>query len=300
MTMESLQKTVTATSGPTTKRMPQAPQPVCRASALSHEGHVRENNEDQYLIANLTSALQVVSASMSGPSIYYGSSPSTIFAVADGMGGHNKGEHASALALSSVEEFALRTLGQPMALPFQKPEDLLRACFDVADATVNRTSERDTDFAGMGTTMTLALLAGDRMYLGHAGDCRAYLLRKDMLLRLTEDHSIAGELERAGAIDRATAETHPMRHVVTNFVGGGKRGVQPDISEIPVAIGDRFLLCSDGLTDMVSDEVIADVLRTELNTETAAGRLIAAALAAGGKDNVTALVIALDTKENLP
>ena len=84
------------------------------------------------------------------------------------------------------------------------------------------------------------------------------------------------------------------------IIGGGKRGVQPDISEIPVAIGDRFLLCSDGLTDMVSDEVIADVLRTELNTETAAGRLIAAALAAGGKDNVTALVIALDTKENLP
>lgn len=187
-----------------------------------------------------------------------------------------------------------------MVMPFQKPEELLRSCFEVADATVNGTSERDADFQGMGTTMTLGLLSGDRMYLGHAGDSRAYLLRQGILLRLTEDHSVAGELERAGAIDKAAADAHPLRHVVTNFIGGGKRGVTPDISEIPVAIGDRFLLCTDGLTDLVSDEEIADILKTEIHPETAAGRLVALALAAGGTDNVTALVIALDNKEKLP
>lgn len=286
-------------AAPTTKRLPTTPQPVCRAHALTHEGHVRKVNEDQYLIANLTSALQVVSASMSGPSIYYGASPSTLFAVADGIGGQSNGERASALALSSVEEFALRTLGQPLAIPFTRPEDLLRACFQVADATVNGTSEREQELAGMGTTMTLAMLSGDRMYLGHAGDSRAYLLRKGLLLRLTQDHSVAGELERAGAIDKETAEMHPMRHIVTNFIGGGKHGVSPDLAEIPVAVGDRFLLCTDGLTDLVPDDVIADVLRTEVNTEVAAGRLVAAALAAGGTDNVTALVIALDNKEKI-
>lgn len=298
MTMDSSQQSGLATP-PSTKPMIGMQQPVCRAHALSHKGHVRENNEDQYLIANLTSALQVVSASMSGPSIFYGRSPSTLFAVADGMGGHAKGEQASALALSSVEEFALRMLEHPMSTSVQRPEDILRSCFESADATVNGSSERHAELAGMGTTMTLALLSGDRIYLGHAGDSRAYLFRQDILLRLTDDHSIAGELERAGAIDRATAEAHPLRHVVTNFIGGGKRGVSPDLSEIPVALRDRFLLCTDGLTDLVSDDQIADILRTEINPETAAGRLVAAALAAGGTDNVTALVIAFENKEKL-
>ncbi len=264
---------------------------ACHAFALSHKGHVRENNEDQYLIANLTSAMQVVSASMCESRVYFGSAPSSLFAVADGMGGHAKGEHASALALCSVENFILRTLGRVTPFGFQQAQELLKACFQTADATVFGSSERDAELRGMGTTMTLALLSGNELHLAHAGDSRAYLLRKGTLYRLTRDHTVAGELAGQGIINAQEAEEHPLRHVVTNFVGGGHLGVSPDLAQIQVNVGDRVLLATDGLTDLVNEESLKEILAAELSPETSAGRLVDAAFAAGGPDNVTALVV---------
>ncbi len=270
-----------------------APEAACHAFALSHKGHVRENNEDQYLVANLTSAMQVVSASMCDARVYFGSAPSSLFAVADGMGGHAKGEHASALALCSVENFILRTLGRvtPFGLGAQ---DLLKACFQAADASVFGSSERDAALRGMGTTMTLALLIGNELHLAHAGDSRAYLLRKGTLYRLTRDHTVAGELAGQGIINAQEAEEHPMRHVVTNFVGGGHLGVSPDLAQIQMNVGDRVLLATDGLTDLVNEEALKEILAAELSPETSAGRLVDAALSAGGTDNITALVVTFD------
>jgi PPM family protein phosphatase len=266
----------------------------CHAFALSHVGHVRQKNEDQYVIANLTNAMQVVSTSSGEARVYFGADSATLFVVADGMGGHAGGQQASALALSAVEAFILRTLGHMTPFVFHEIGDLLRSCFQNADATVFDSAQHDPTLHGMGTTMTVGLLIGKELHLAHAGDSRAYLLRNGLLYRLTRDHTIAGELEGQGIINAQEAEEHPMRHMVTNFVGGGHRGVAPDLAKIPLGVGDKLLFATDGLTDLVSDDILRDVLIAEMSAETGAGRLVDAALTRGGTDNVTALVVTFD------
>jgi PPM family protein phosphatase len=266
----------------------------CHAFALSHKGHVRKHNEDHYVIANLTNAMQIVSTNSGQKQVYFGADPATLFVVADGMGGHAGGERASALALYSVETFILRTLGHMSPFVFRETADLLRSCFQTADAAVFDSSQNDTSLRGMGTTMTLGLLIGKELHLAHAGDSRAYLLRNGVLHRLTRDHTIAGALVGHGAINAEEAESHPMRHIVTNFVGGGQLGVAPDLAKIPLGVGDKLLFATDGLTDLVHDDRLKEILTAEMSPETAAGRLVDAALSSGGTDNVTALVVTFD------
>jgi len=277
----------------------------CRVHAVTHKGLVRERNEDQYLVANVTPALRIVDASLSSPKVLFGDAPATLFAVADGMGGHARGDEASARALRTVEAQILAALGRadgPLTLfaqpraeaPAPGPCDLLHACFVAADTDLNRSTPASEQERAMGTTMTIALLSGSRAYFAHAGDSRAYLFRHGELHPLTRDHSIAGELEESGAIDEAAAAVHPLRHIVTNVVGGGSYGVRPDLFELEVVLGDRILLCTDGVHGLVGKELVGDVLRLERDPRIAAEKLIALALDAGGTDNATALVVALD------
>ncbi len=285
----------TAEAGPL---FPLVPQGVCRAHGATNVGHVRKHNEDQFLIANVTPALRIVEASIATPRVLFGEAPSTIFAVADGMGGHARGERASELALCSVEESILRALGRANARPFHEPEALLRSCFEAADLTLNKSGQLDAKSRGMGTTMTIAMLCGASVYFAHAGDSRAYMLRNNELRQLTRDHSVAAELERQGILDEEGVANSQFRHIVTNVVGGGKLGVEPDAFRIDGLVGDRFLLCSDGLTNELSDAAIVDIMNRFTNPKDAAEELVAAVLKGSAKDNVTALVISLDAPTN--
>jgi protein phosphatase len=262
-----------------------------RAAARSNTGKVRKTNEDQYLIGDVTSAIQVREASVCQPNhLYLGVAPLCLLIVADGMGGHAGGEHASALAISSVESFILRALGHIGTLGMHGPGDLLRASFEVADGNVVEAANGNASLAGMGTTMTAAMMGGSEVHIAHAGDSRAYLFRGGELRRLTRDHTVAEALRERGVLNVESSENSAMHHIITNAVGGGTAGVNPDIARVDLSAGDQLLLCTDGLTNMVVDEQIGSLLASGADPAAACDRLVEAALERGGTDNVTVVV----------
>lgn len=201
----------------------------------------------------------------------------SIYAVADGMGGHMAGEVASAMAIDAVQQMA-KGGERPGVAP-------LRAMVHNGHEAIYTHALRHPECAGMGTTLSVLWRAGRYAYIAHVGDSRIYRLRQGELEQITQDHSLVDELVRAGLITRDEARTHPRRNVITRALG--TRGEnQPDILAADVRQGDIWLLCSDGLTGMVEDEVIRRTL-SDYPLEQAADRLIALALEAGGTDNVT-------------
>jgi PPM family protein phosphatase len=201
-----------------------------------------------------------------------------LFAVADGMGGHQAGEVASATALEALR--AAVASGEP-----------IRDAIDRANDAVLERSAGDERLRGMGTTMTAGTLAaGGTLLLGHVGDSRAYLARDGELTQVTEDHSLVEELVRGGKLTPEQAEVHPQRSVITRALGI-EPAVEIDLYPVELHEGDRMLLCSDGLTTMVRSEEIAAILQREPDPQRAANKLVEAANAAGGEDNITVLVI---------
>jgi protein phosphatase len=160
----------------------------------------------------------------------------------------------------------------------------------VADARVLREARHHPELRGMGTTLTLAYCHEGELFIAHVGDSRAYLLRGGRLYRLTRDHTLAAEMVRRGVIPAEEAAHHGFRHVITNVVGGSDPGVQVEVYKMSLNVGDRLLLCSDGLTDMVSDADLLPLLQQGDDPAAICERLIARANEAGGKDNVTAVV----------
>ena len=225
-----------------------------RVGVATDIGRVREGNEDSYLIEP------------------------PLFAVADGMGGHRGGEVASQLALETVEDL------------FRKGEGSLADQVRQANRAVFERSLEDTAVSGMGTTLTAALQEGSRLHLAHVGDSRAYLLRAGAFRQLTVDHTLVARMVKAGEITEAEAEVHPHRNVVTRSVGT-EAEVRVDEDEIALLDGDRVLLCSDGLTGMVTEDQIQAILETEPDPQRGADRLIKAANRAGGVDNITVVVL---------
>jgi len=262
-----------------------------RAAAQTHVGKVRQKNEDQFFIGEVTSAIQVRESTVVPPQLYLGSSPLVLLIVADGMGGHAAGERAAALAVRSVESFVLRAFEHIGSLGLQGPADLLLASFQIADGTVMQASKGRDSLKGMGTTMTIALVGGSEAHIAHAGDSRAYLFRNNALTRLTRDHTVAEAMRERGVPDSPGQDLQKtMSHIVTNAVGGGTAGVTPDIARLDLESGDQLLMCTDGLTNMVQDDTIAATLVAPGDPSDKANRLVEAALAGGGKDNITALV----------
>jgi protein phosphatase len=151
-------------------------------------------------------------------------------------------------------------------------------------------AEKRPDLAGMGATVALALLAGHRAHVAHLGDSRAYLLRRGRLQQLTKDHTVAAALLHLGEISEGEALAHPARHRLTRYIGMESEAV-PDLRVVALEAGDRLLLCSDGLTGMVPDRRIAQLMRRQRTPKEACKALVAAANAAGGRDNVSAIVI---------
>jgi serine/threonine protein phosphatase PrpC len=220
--------------------------------ARTDVGRVREGNEDSYMVHE------------------------PLFAVADGMGGHQGGEVASRLALDTLRE---ASDGAALA---QAVQDANRAVFEQA--------ARDPALAGMGTTLTAFLADGDTLRLAHVGDSRAYLLRDGGLQQITTDHTVVEGLVEKGEITPQEASIHPQRSILTRAIGVDGE-VQVDQASIQLRPGDRLLLCSDGLTGMVDEADIQRILEEHADPQAAADALVDAANEAGGQDNITAVII---------
>jgi protein phosphatase len=262
------------------------------AAGATDRGRVRDNNEDQFVIAELTRAMHIQASSLPQGQLLFGDSRvrGHLFIVADGMGGHKGGEEASALAIVSIEDFLLRALHWFFRLQGDAVLNEFQVALRAADERVFSEAQRRPGLRGMGTTVTLAYVVGQVLYVVHAGDSRLYLLRGGELYQLTQDHTLVGELVRNRVIDPETASQHPMRNVITNSVGGDKPGVQPEVNRLQLLPGDTLLLCTDGLSEMVPDGEIADTLRHEEEPQRACDLLVVRANDRGGTDNITAVV----------
>jgi len=225
----------------------------------THPGRKRRHNEDAYVIEP------------------------PLFAVADGMGGAKAGEVASGLAAAALKENDGGSGG----------EERVTALIQEANRRVFRRANEDREAAGMGTTMTVALVEGDTVAFGHVGDSRAYLIRNGAIEQLTDDHSLVAELVRGGKLTPEEAETHPQRSVITRAVGT-EPDVDVDTFTIQPEPGDLFLICSDGLTDMVDDvKIIRSIEKHRGDLDEAAKALVAAANRGGGDDNITVVFFEL-------
>jgi PPM family protein phosphatase len=214
----------------------------------------------------------------------------TVFAVADGLGGHQGGEVASAVA---VEPLAALD-GRGFADPAEAAEALAAAIREANAAIIDRASH-DPGLWGMGTTLTAAAVAGDRhLQLAHVGDSRAYLLRDGSLEQLTIDHTIVAELVRRGRLTPDQAAVHPERSILTRAVGLDPRVPVDTPDPLELAPGDQVLLCSDGLTEVVPDVKIAQLLAAEPDGDATCRSLIDAANSAGGPDNITVVLLRVE------
>jgi protein phosphatase len=234
---------------------------VADHSARTDTGRQRPANEDSYWVSN------------------------PLFVLADGMGGAQAGEVASQTA---VEVF---TSGLPDGPGSH--EERLADLVGHANSRIHALAQSDEAHAGMGTTLTAAYVGEDDLAIAHVGDSRLYVLRDGALEQLTDDHSLVGELVRRGQISAEEAEDHPQRSIITRALGI-EDDVVVDHRTWPVRDGDVFLLCSDGLTGMVSDPRVAEIIRDAPNLSQAAHRLIDAANEAGGRDNITVILFRVE------
>lgn len=242
---------------------------VIHAFGATSVGRVRDHNEDNYLAGR------------------------TVFAVADGMGGHAAGEVASEAALGPLRLIDGNSFRDPQAAT----DALAQAVSQANDVVLDQAAE-NPELRGMGTTLTTVMVRGSRMHLAHVGDSRAYLLRQGMLDLLTEDHTLVAQLVKEGRLTEEQAATHPQRSVITRAIGV-EAGVQVDTMHDPLELqaGDQVLLCSDGLTGPVSESLIAEILASEPDGDTACRRLIDAANAGGGPDNITCVLLRVEGDE---
>ena len=202
-----------------------------------------------------------------------------LFAVADGMGGHAAGEVASEIAVRVLSELA----------PEHPDGEALGRALEEANRAVIQAAREGRGRQGMGTTMTAAMLEGERLVIAQVGDSRAYLLHQGKLQQLTRDHSLMADMIEAGQLTPEEARTHPQRSVITRALGSDAH-LHPDIYEINVETGDRLLICSDGLSGMIFDDQIENTLRRVQDPQRCASQLVNEAIAAGGHDNVTVIV----------
>jgi protein phosphatase len=263
-------------------------------SGLSDAGLVRERNEDHFMIARFGRFLDTL-----GTNLPEDKSPGQLresgyaMVVADGMGGHAAGEEASKLAIANLVEVALSTPDWILRLddPDFIEEVMRRAAerFGQVDQMMSEQANEDPNLKGFGTTMTYAASLRRDLFVVHIGDSRVYLFRRGTLHQLTRDHTLAQGLADSGRITQEEVATHHLRHVLTRSLGRDKKK-QPDVHRSTLEHGDVLLLCTDGLTDMVDDAGIAEILAADLAAQQICESLVKKALQAGGKDNVTAVV----------
>ena len=215
-----------------------------------------------------------------------------MFAVADGMGGHQAGEVASSLALSVVGQYIEDNIG------LISGEKLVEKAASAANAALYTKSSSSAKFRQMGTTLTLLYREGDTAYLAHVGDSRAYLFRQGELKRITRDHSLVATLVEEGEITEIEARTHPQRNIILRALGLEPQ-VEVDVIAVKIQPGDVYLLASDGLTGLVVDDAIAAILGSAVGPPEWARRLVDAALEAGGTDNVSVVLVRITESDTV-
>jgi protein phosphatase len=235
------------------------------AEGCSDCGRVRDHNEDAFRIDCARG----------------------LFVVADGMGGHAGGEIASALAVETVFRSLADNRGGKMASCSPRA---LQDAIERANSAIYQNAQLNPERKGMGTTLTCLCRDCGQLFFGHVGDSRVYRLRRRELIQLTRDHTWVDMQVRAGVLSQRQAEHDRMRHVLVKSLGT-QPGIEPDIVAVDAEPDDRFLLCSDGLSDLVEHDDLRDILAANGTLAETARRLVERANAAGGRDNITAVVI---------
>ncbi|WP_018247321.1 Stp1/IreP family PP2C-type Ser/Thr phosphatase [Orenia marismortui] len=228
--------------------------------AASEKGKVRSKNEDKYLALNKQDF--------------------DIIAVADGMGGHKGGDIASSLAVERIKNYNFNS--------DQLKEDIIN-CIELANQDIKNKSLKDEECQGMGTTLTLGVIKDKIITIGHIGDSRAYLFRNQKLTQLTDDHSYVGELLRKNIINKEEAKNHPKKNLLMRSLGIDN-SVEADLLSLELKSKDLILICSDGLTNMLSDKEIEEILSSEEGLKVKVEKMIFLANQEGGYDNITVVI----------
>jgi protein phosphatase len=270
--------------------------PELDVAGRTDQGRERARNEDQFAIADLHRHVTVRESSMAPAAHrpWAGGAQGLLLAVADGIGGHPGGEIASAVAVDALLQYA--TWQMPWVTDTARDERLLMeelgTALELCQERVRRIAQRAKfEHHEPGTTLTAAYIAWPSMFIVHAGDTRCYLLRDGELAQLTTDHTLAAQLVGTSVMSAEAAGKSRWSHVLNNAVGGGPRDVKAEVRRAELRRGDVILLCSDGLTGHLDEDALARILAREATAERICGELIAAANGAGGRDNITAVVL---------
>ncbi len=269
--------------------VPVSPSVRVEFGAATHVGRVRERNEDHFSVFRRTRLQEALSTSLPG-----GLPPSGDetygFVVADGMGGAAAGELASRVAIQTAWDLTDQASSWVMRLrdlASQQVQERVEALVSKMHRTLRELGEADPDLTGMGTTWTCVYVVGWHALVASVGDSRAYHWRRGVLNQITRDQTLAQVLIDSGV---PPEDTTRVKHILTNSLGGRRSLVVPDVGQVVLHDNDRLLLCSDGLTDQVSDGDVADILAQPLAPQAACDTLVQLALDRGGKDNITVIV----------
>lgn len=265
-------------------------------------GKKRDSNQDQYLIADLNKSMLVQSTSLNleTQSRLYGMSHGKLFMVADGMGGHQGGNRASALAI----DLLINQLLNSMHWFFQMDKDQeereqgfiedLKKMLQKAHEAIEKESSIDVQNKGMGTTLTMAYVIWPWMYVVHAGDSRCYLMRGEEIKQLTRDHTVSNQLMEKGGMTPDEAEKSPWSNVLYNALGAGATAVHAEVHKVALQPNDTIMLCSDGLYRYIGEDELKNLLLSELEPMEVCRSLIELANFRGGADNITTIVARLE------
>ena len=285
---------------------------------ITSVGKVRPENEDQFLIADLNKSMKVYQTSLGldHQTRLYGNSQGKLLVVADGMGGHEAGDRASTLAIDGIATYVLNTLSWFFRLDEQSEEDFedeLKRSLVHCQKMLKQETDAIPQRNGMGTTLTLAYIIWPRMYVVHVGDSRCYVCRDSEIEQVTTDHTIAelfnqaikeressgksDKPEEAGETARMEQQAKRYSHALWNVIGGGSDELTPQVLHSTLQVGDAVLLCTDGLTNHLNDQVLAGALSSKKSSEEIATELVKMANDDGGKDNITVVLAKFSDQE---
>ncbi|MGB5036674.1 MAG: Stp1/IreP family PP2C-type Ser/Thr phosphatase [Blastocatellia bacterium] len=263
---------------------PLAPHVKVALSGISDVGSVRTNNEDRFLIADVTSGREVEGQALDGHAL---SDRGTLLVVSDGMGGAEAGEVASRIVVESLRE------GLFQAPPVVVAEDALRGVVEQVNSEIWDEANSNPKCKGMGATLVAAWIIGSDALFAHVGDSRGYLLRAGHMRQVTRDQSMVESLVEVGMIERSAAESHPQKNVILQAMGA-RPEVAVAIERVELRRGDFLLFCSDGLSGKVSQDEMRDAILTTATLRDACQRLVDLANSRGGEDNITVVIAELD------
>ncbi len=265
--------------------------PIVRWSGITDRGRVRENNEDAFL-ALVIDAHEVRYLGKTGEASL--ATNDFVFAVSDGMGGAKSGEIASRLAVDRITQLLPPIVRRSQTSQPEARIEVLGKLFASIHQDLTYLGRSYEECAGMGATLSLCWVAHDQIYFAHVGDSRIYHFPvAGGCIQLTNDHNHVGWLRRTGRINEREARSHPMRHTLHQAMGAGIRNIDPQLGVAPYSLGDRFLLCSDGVTDGLWDRNLDELIRESPSSsgKSVAQRIVEEAVEKSGRDNATALVV---------